>query len=292
MSAPVRLVALVLSFPSVAVAQGAQPQQAPPGPPPAGYYQQPAGPAQGPPAGAPAAGVYEPPPPGHGPAPMLVYEPPPPPKPRHRAPKESLWIGARAGWFIPFGDLWGRCRIDARGYETCDVRSWRDFASSGTLWELDAGARLGRRTNLFLLWEHGSLGRGEDFKGANGGQEFGTTEYYALGIRHSSNPSTVGFASEIGIGYRTAKAKWKDGTELELASFPLELRIGLGADIRLADMFAISPLVTLGGGVFTEAELRGPNGSAVPGRTRDDQSGTHSWVTFQLGAHFDLFGSR
>ena len=215
-SAVMAVATLLFAVPGVAVAQSDEPAPAPasqpPAPgsaPPSHYYVEPApGPAapqggqrpQGgpPPQGPPPAAPYEPPPPGYyGQQPVAVYEPPPPPKPKHRAPRESLWIGARVGWFIPFGDLWGVCTDNlTTGRRTCDIAAWRDFASSGSMFELDIGARISRRNNLFFLWEHASLGRGSKHVNDNGGQEFGETNYYALGIRHSSNPSTVGFVSE------------------------------------------------------------------------------------------------
>ena len=95
--------------------------------------------------------VYEPPPP------MAVYEPPPPPKPRHVAPKTALWLGARLGWFIPFGHLWYE---GAPAGGIIDEIRWSEYASSGPMFQLDAGARLGRNYNVYAFWERAELGEG------------------------------------------------------------------------------------------------------------------------------------
>lgn len=257
--------------------------------PPGPYYSEPP-PAQGaaprgasaPPPGAPGQYVYEPPPP------YAVYEPPPPPKPRHVAPKYSLWLGARLGWFIPFGNLWAEG--DANGQLVDEVK-WSQFASAGPMFELDAGARLGRYYTLFLLWERAQLGAGDEKIAALGTQERGETDYYALGLRFSSNPDKVGFLTEINLGYRRFRSIWDSGAELRMTEAPLEFRLGLGADIRISRLFSLSPLVTLGAGSFGSAEWLNPNGSTADATTPGDQAAGHGWVTFQLGGHFDIAGS-
>lgn len=278
---------------------GSEPVAAPPAanpPPPAAasekppgpyYSEPPAGPGAPPPAapgqpGAPGQYVYEPPPP------YAVYEPPPPPKPRHIAPKYALWLGARAGWFIPFGNLW--TEGDQNGFRVDDVK-WSQFAAAGPMFELDLGARLGRYYTVFLLWERANLGAGSEEIPALGKQEGGDTDYYALGLRFSSNPNKVGFLTEINLGYRRFRATWDSGAELRMTEAPLEFRLGLGADIRLTRFFSLSPLVTLGAGSFGSAEWLNPNGSTSDAFTRGDHAAGHGWVTFQLGAHFDIAGS-
>lgn len=276
-------------------------QQPPPGSrPPPHYYVEPApggaAPQQAPPAQAqrppPPQGVYEPPPPGYGPGPVLVYEPPPPPTPRHIAPKYSLWLGARLGWFVPFGNAWARSVIDAQGYETFVGEKWSDYGSSGPMFELDGGARLGRNYNLFLLWERAALGASgrTDFPFTTATQDGAESDFYAIGLRVSSNPDHVGFLTEIAIGARRFKSTFADGTEVQLTNAPFEARLGLGADIRLGPMFSLSPLVTLGVGSFGQAEIVHPNGTAEDATgPRDEQAG-HGWITLQLGGHFDIAG--
>ena len=306
------IAAAIVTAPGLALAQTPeeQPPSAPPPPaaapppaapgdrPPPQYYvepppagQQPGPPPQAaPPPGQPAPGYYEPPPPGYGYAPALVYEPPPPPKPRHVAPKYSFWLGARGGWFIPFGNLWAQGTRRTDGFVDFDGVSWSEYASSGPMFELDIGARLGRNYNLFLLWEHAELGNGSAAPDANGGQDGGDTDYYAVGLRVSSDPNRVGFLTEIALGARRFRAVWADGTELQLTEAPFEARLSLGADIRLNPAFSLSPLVTIGVGAFGSAEVVAPNGARTDATGPDDERAGHGWLTLQLGGHFDIAG--
>jgi hypothetical protein len=266
----------------------APPSADPPGQPPPQYYVEPAGPAPrgaqpGAQAGPAPGAVYEPPPPGYY---APVYEPPPPPQPRHIAPKYSLWLGARVGWFLPFGDLWA----ENTGPNTYEPVSWSSYASSGPMFELDIGARLGRHYNLFFAWERAMLGTGSEAPDAYGGQKTGETDYYAIGLRVSSDADKVGFLTEINLGYRRFRARWNDGTELHLTEAPLEFRLGLGADIRLGPLFSLSPLVTLGVGSFGAAEWQLPNGDKMDATKPADEGAGHGWVTLQMGGHFDIAG--
>jgi hypothetical protein len=216
-----------------------------------------------------------------------VYEPPPPPVPKHVAPKYSFWFGARVGWFVPFGDLWAAYDQPTDSYEGV---AWSEYASSGPMFELDIGARLGRHYNLFFAWERAMLGTGSEAPDAYGGQKTGETDFYAVGLRVSSDADKVGFLTEINLGYRRFRARWNDGTELHLTEAPLEFRLGLGADIRLGPLFSLSPLVTLGVGSFGAAEWQLPNGDKVDATQPKDQGAGHGWVTLQMGGHFDIAG--
>ena len=262
----------------------AQPPPGPPGTPPPQYYVEPppAAGGEGPPRS--AQGPYEPPPPGYGYP--EVWEPPPPPKPHHRAPKTALWLGPRVGWFVPFGSLWAKS--DNVGNYS-EVR-WSDYASSGPMFELDAGMRFSRYYNVFFAWERALLGAGSAEAGLRGGQKAGDSDYYAIGLRFSSDPDRVGFLTEVNIGYRRFRAAWADGTELQLTEAPLEFRIGIGADIRVSSAFSLSPMITLGAGAFGKAEWVAPNGTRTDAQGVNDQGAGHGWLTLQLGAHFDLFG--
>src|SRR6478609_1926095 len=62
------------------------------------------------------------------------FEPPAPPEPRHVAPQSSLWLGARVGWFVPFGNAWARATPvsdSANAGYTVQGVPWRDYVSSG-----------------------------------------------------------------------------------------------------------------------------------------------------------------
>jgi hypothetical protein len=284
------ILAIVASFvPLSAGAQTGQPAGPPGGPPPGptggpppGYYTEGAPPPGQPPPGQPPPAAYEPPPPGYyGPTP--VWEPPPPPKPKHRAPKTAFWAGARVGYFVPFGNLWQR--YTPQGYEAV---KWSDYASSGPMLELDIGARFSRHYNVFFTWERATLGNGDEAPDANGGQAKGSTDYYGIGVRFSSDADRVGFLTEIDLGWRRFRAEWEDGTTLEMSEAPLEFRIGLGADIRVTTFFSLSPMVSLGAGSFGKAEWTAANGTKSDAYLPGDEGAGHGWLTFQLGGHFDI----
>lgn len=264
-------------------AEATTPQPAPRGPPPSRYYVEPSQPPGARPAPPPPR-YYEPPPP------VLVHEPLPPPVVHHRAPKTSLWVGPRLGWLIPSGTLWhdGFYCYDPFGnvYRCYHARTFSDYASPGPFFEIDAGARLGRLYNVFALWEHASLGTGGLDENSFGGQSRGDTNLYGIGLRFSTEPDTVGFLIELGLGYRQFTAHWDDGTSLKLTDGWFDAHIGLGADIRFSRMFSISPMVTLGSGGFGSAGWEGTkSGDATNGF---DVFGQYNTLTFQIGAHFDL----
>ena len=293
------LVILAIFAPSLAWAQaGGEPppprpaQGAPSSGPPPHYYSEPSGPPpQGPPPqGPPPGGAYEPPPPGYYYGPPPLYEPPPPPKPKHRAPKTAFWLGARGGYFVPAGALWHRWV--GPGANDYDEVGWREYASSGPMLELDVGARVSRHYNVFFTWEHASLGTGTADPGPDGEQTSASTDYYALGLRASSNADRVGFLTEINLGWRRFNVEWENGAQLHMYDAPLEFRIGLGADIRVTPFFSLSPMVSLGAGGFRTAEYEAPNGQKSDAMGSRDEVGGHFWFTFQLGGHFDIPGGN
>jgi len=248
----------------------------------------------GPPPPAPTDGptVYEPPPPGFYPG-EPVFEPPPPPEPHHIAPRTALWLGARVGWFMPFGNAWARGVGDANGNLNLKGVPWRDYVSSGPMFELDLGARLSRNYNLFALWERAQLGDGRGDSattGLPGHTNGGDTDFWGIGIRASSDPDHVGFVTELALGYRRARAKY-DGGELQFTDAPFEARLGVGADIRLNRMVTLSPMFTLGVGSFGKIE-RVSAGSVADQMGVDDQADGHAWATLSMGGNFDLLGSR
>ncbi len=265
------------------------PPPPPEGAPPPGYYvEQPKPQAAPPPESAPPppAGVYEPPPPGYGP----VHEPPPPPVPHHIAPKTALWLGGRVGWFLPFGNVFARGTASGNVLILEGV-PWSDYASSGPMFELNAGLRLARNYNLFALWERAELGAGDALNDISGGQTGGDTDFFGGGLRASSDADEVGFVTELALGYRRARAVWEDGTELQFTGGILEGRIGLGADIRLSPIFSLSPMATIGVGSFGDVEWKAPNGTKTDAFGELDQADGHAWFSLTLGGHFDLAGS-
>ncbi len=292
--------------PAAAPAGPAAPAPAPgaPAPPsdaPPGYYVEPPQPGAPPPphAGQPPPGqggtIYEPPPPGFYPPGEPVYEPPPPPEPRHLAPKTSLWLGARAGWFIPFGNAWAETiAVDNYGGAVLRGVPWSRYASSGPMFELDLGARLSRSYTVFGLWERAQLGAGSrelEPDASSSSPKGGDTDYFAVGLRANTDPDRVGFITELALGYRRARSTWADGGELQFTEAPFEARIGLGAEIRLSRQVSLDPLFTLGVGAFGNVRFV-KNGTTRSVFSPTDTSDGHAWATFVLGGHFDLLGSK
>jgi hypothetical protein len=222
--------------------------------------------------------VYEPPPP------MMLYEPPPPPVVSRRAPpRNGFWAGARVGALIPFGGVW---TDGFNGYYR--QRRFADYASGGPMFEIDIGARLARRYNVFAMWEHSSLGKGSLDGSSFGSQERGASNLYGVGVRFSTDPTGLGFLMEIALGYRDFRAYWTDGTKLSMTDGWLDARIGIGADIRVNRWLSVSPMLVLGGGSFNSGNWSGPgmSGNAL---TSQDDGAEYGTLTFQLGGHADVF---
>jgi hypothetical protein len=207
--------------------------------------------------------------------------------PRHIAPRTSLWAGARVGWFVPFGAVFAQ-GIPVGAYVERTSVPWRDFVGSGPLLELHVGARISRSYNVFVLWERAEPGEGAGSPLGEGGDS--ETDFWAIGLRASSDANQVGFLTEVALGYRRARTEFSDGSALELTDGVLEARIGLGADIRLSPLFTISPTATLGVGSFGEVEWVSSDGVATDLIGPLDDHDAHGWFTLGLGAHFDLFG--
>ncbi len=219
-----------------------------------------------------------------------ILEPPPPPAPRHLSPRTSLWLGARVGWWMPFGDLWGSCtQTDAYGCTAVSGEKLRNYVSAGPMFELDVGMRLSRHYIVYLLWERAELGGGHKDVPGLARSTSGNTDFGGLGLRLSTDPDDTGIVLDIALGARRMRARWEDGTQLQLSDAPLESRLGLGADIRFNESFTLSPMLTVGLGTFGTAEWATTKTvqNAVPAGS-DWLS--HGWLTLQLGGHFDLLG--
>jgi hypothetical protein len=154
--------------------------------------------------------------------------------------------------------------------------------------EVQLGARLSRNYNVFALWERAELGRGDG--GELGEPDNSDTDFWGVGLRASSDPDDVGLLTEIALGYRRARTEFEDGSALELTEGALEARIGVGADIRLNPVFALSPLLTVGVGSFGEVDRVSNDGVATDLIGPLDEHDAHGWFTVGLGAHVDLLG--
>ena len=181
-------------------------------------------------------------------------------------------------------------------YDSFQGVPWRDYASAGPMFELDAGARLARNYTVFALWEHAQLGGGKgdpnsDVGGTGSKASHGDTDFLGVGLRATSDADRIGFVTELAIGYRRARSKWDDGTELQLTDAPFEARLGLGADIRVNRYVSLSPMLTLGVGSFQKIESVS-NHTVTDQTSASDQADGHAWATLTFGGYFDLFGSR
>jgi hypothetical protein len=278
--------------PSTPALPGAPPEQkAPPGDE---YYVEPA------PTGPPASGAAgpTPPPPFEPPLPEgpegPYFEPPPPPPTIHLAPRNSLWLGARLGWFFPFGNVFAQAQPVTTGAGSAYVLQgvpWRDYASSGPTFELDAGARVSRAYTVFALWERAQLGAGRNSTGRDGPQDHAESDFWAVGLRASTNPDTLGFLTEVAVGYRRARTLFKNDVEYQFTDAPFEARLGLGAELRLNRLTSLSSLLAIGVGGFGSIERVSQNGTASSLTRSIDEADGHVWLTLTIGAHFDLIRS-
>ncbi len=268
------------------------PTPAPPvGPPGDQYYTEAPPPAGAAAAAEPAPAPFEPPLPGRPP-----FEPPPPPATRHLAPKTALWVGARVGWFFPFGNVWADARTVSQAeqsYFVLEGRPWRDYASSGPLLEIDLGVRLSRAYSVFALWERAQLGSGStESELERGGEQDGAeSDFWGVGLRANSDPNRVGFVTEVSIGYRRARTFFTNDTEYQFTEAPFEARLGLGAEVRLSPFASISPLLTVGVGGFGSARAVDADNRARSLTGPLDEVDGHAWLTLQVGGHFDLLRS-
>jgi hypothetical protein len=209
-------------------------------------------------------------------------------------PRYSFWFGPGLSWSVPFGDLWGHCGgFDV--YGRCAAltnTSARHYFGSGPAVELDAGARLARHYNLYALWERTWYSAGNTTELAPVHQNRGESDFLALGLRVTTTPETLGFVLDIAVGTRRMRARWDDGTELQLTEAPFETRLGVGANIRVDENWSFTPLIHLGLGSFGKVQWVLPNGTVQSASDPSDVSLTHGWVGLQLAMHADVFGTK
>ena len=69
-----------------------------------------------------------------------------------------------------------------------------------------------------------------------------------------------------------------------------EGRIALGADLRLNEVFSLSPMIELGVGSFDRIRVVEPGGHGYDLMGAYDAPGSHGWWMFSIGGFVDLFG--
>jgi hypothetical protein len=249
--------------------QQQQPYYAPP-PPPPGYGQ---------PQYAPQP--YYAPPPYYG---QPQYAPPPPPEPPTHAPKFSLWTGARLG-YLGFGGSF-------YGFQGASETTG-NLVKNGPTVELDVGARLGRRYVPFVFYEHAFLPAGHRFEGNSSASAY--SELYGIGFRYTGGDvDSAGFLTEISIGQRTVAVS--DGTNTYKLSALEFFKLGLGAEIRVSTLIALSPLISISTGAMTDASgvanytNTGDGVKHTPGGSTVDDQRAYVMLSLTFGVHFDVFG--
>jgi len=212
-----------------------------------------------------------------------------PPEPETHAPKYSLWTGLRLS-YMGFG--WAFFENERGQPETTG-----NFVRNGIAPQLDLGARIAYRYIPYVYWEHGFMGQGHRFDGSDARS---TTDYYGIGFRHvGGDVDSVGFLTDLSIGQRVVTVS--NGSQSYSMSGLEFFRLGLGAEIRVATLFAITALASISTGVLTDSE--GTISYACPkacgdGLTKPTYTdgrlinGSLRYVVLSLGAgiHFDVFG--
>jgi hypothetical protein len=290
----------------------AQQQPPPPAPaPPPAQYQPP-----------PGGGYQQPPPPGYGQQPPPGYQqsygqpsygypppqqpyyqqqqppppavPPPPPEPETHAPKYSLWVGARLS-YVGFGFSFYQ---NERG----NPETTGNYLGNGVAPQIDLGARISYRYIPYLFYEHGFMGQGHRFDGT---QAKSSTNFYGIGFRYvSGDVDSVAFLTDLSVGKREVTVS-NGGQSYSMSGIEF-FRLGLGAEIRVATLFALTPLASISSGALNDAEgdigfncapncADGINGPLYANRagsrgTVIDSSRAYVVLSIGLGIHFDIFG--
>lgn len=275
-----------------------QPPPPAPAPPPAQYQ--------------PPPGQYQPPPPGYAPRdrasgyyygqgyppPQPYYypqQPPPPvahavpPEPETHAPKYSLWTGARLS-YMGFG--FSFYVNEQRQEETTG-----NFIGNGVAPQLDLGARISYRYIPYLFWEHGFMGQGHRFEGS---QARSSTDFYGIGFRYlSGDVDSVSFLTDLAIGKRVVSVT--NGSQSYSMSGLAFFRLGLGAEIRVATLFALTPVASISSGALNDSEgdiafacapncVDGSQGPTYKNGQVIQSARTYVVLSLGLGIHFDVFG--
>lgn len=209
------------------------------------------------------------------------------------APKYSLWAGARVS-YVGFG--FGFYENNAQ--PSPQVETTGNYLGNGVAPQVDVGARLAHHYVPYLFWEHGFMGQGHRFAGTDASS---STDFYGVGFRYvSGDVDSVGFLTDLSIGRRVITVS--NGSQSYAMSGLEFFRLGLGAEIRVATLFALSPLASISSGALsdTKGDIAFGCGRAT---CADQQSrptfvngaeitNARAYVVLSLGVgiHFDVFG--
>ena len=141
------------------------------------------------------------------------------------------------------------------------------------------------------------MGQGHRFDGS---QARSSTDFYGIGFRYASGDvDSVSFLTDLSIGKRSVTVS--NGSQSYSMSGIEFFRLGLGAEIRVATLFALTPLFSLSTGAFNDTEgdiafacapncadgVQGPrytNGQVL------QSARAYVVLSLGLGIHFDVFG--
>jgi hypothetical protein len=237
--------------------------------------------------------LYEPRVTGQAVAPAAPVPPPVPPSEPlvhvPHAPQYALWVGPRLS-FIAFGLSFYQ---NERGL----AETTGNFLGSGLGPQLDLGARLAQRYIPYVFFERGFMGQGRHYEGTG---STSTTDFFGLGFRYlSGDVDTLAFLTEVSIGKRVVRVS-NGGDAYSMSGIEF-FRLGLGAEIRVSTLFAMSPLLTVSSGSFSDTSGDLPFGCApnCPGSVNSptfrngqpiDDSKAYVVLSLGVGAHFDVFG--
>jgi hypothetical protein len=188
----------------------------------------------------------------------------------------ALWVGARAGVFVPYGGLYAE-----RNLVTTSVR---DVASGGPAMELDVGARFARHWVGYGFAQLVALGQGNPsaLSSSHGAQTAVSSRAVGFAVRWMANPDGWSPIVELGLGYRWLSASWQDGTELRVGGLG-DTHLAVGVSTRLGQL-ELSPMLTFSAGSFRDRSLANePVGSL---------GSSYTAMALDVGGHFDLFGAR
>jgi len=214
----------------------------------------------------------------------------PPPDDEH-APKYSLWVGARLSALV-FG-------FSFYTNEREEPETTGNFLKNGVAPQIDIGARLSYRYIPYVYYERGFMAAGRRFDGTD---TVAATEFYGIGFRYLSGPvDSVSFLTDLSIGQRVIRLS--NGSQSYQMSGLELFRLGLGAEIRIKTLFALTPTFSISSGALSGSEgdiTFGcvSKGGCADGLTRPrwtngrdiESSKAYLVLTLGMGFHFDIFG--
>ena len=203
------------------------------------------------------------------------------------APKYSFYVGADLG-VIGYGGSFFQNALN-------QPESTGNFVHSGLSFEIDAGARLGKRYIPYLVWEHAFLGDGARLDGTNA---HASSDFVGIGFRLLAwDVDNVSFLTDLAIGFRSVTVA-NDSETFKMSSLEIG-RLGLGAEIRLSTLFTLAPVARLSFGQMTDssggityASNQGDGQTNVTFANGAINSIAREYIVVGLGcgAHFDFFG--